>query len=417
MSAIDGSKARISRSEWGLIFVLVAIQFTHMVDFVIIMPLGGRLMRELSLNESQFAHVVSSYAWAAGITSLLASFVMDRFDRKSVLIIMYAGFAVSTLVCGLAEGYESLLLARTLAGGFGGTAAVALMSVIGDVFPPEKRGRAAGAVMSAFALASIAGLPIGLMFAEWFGRGAPFLLLAGLSGIVWLIALVKLPHIRGHLLLNRPDRLREFVNVVSNRNYIGAFCFTLFLVLGTFSVASFIGPYLTAINGWTEFQLSQIYFVAGTCTLIGMTVIGRLADRRGRLTLFRILACGALVMALVVTNLPSGPLWVAAITMSAFMVTAAGRMVPMQALLLGVARPESRGAFMSVNTAVQHAATGLAPLVSGMMLTIRPGTVIGFPNVGLFAAGTAAVSLLLAGMLRPAPADKSPLDADGVVGA
>lgn len=129
--------ARITRSEWALILVLVAIQFTHMVDFVIIMPLGGRLMRELELSESQFAHIVSAYAWAAGIASLLASFVMDRFDRKIVLLAMYAGFGVSTIVCGLASNYTGLLLSRTLAGGFGGTAAVALMAVIGDIFPPE----------------------------------------------------------------------------------------------------------------------------------------------------------------------------------------------------------------------------------------------------------------------------------------
>src|SRR5262245_12360414 len=125
--------AQITRAEWGLILILVAIQFTHMVDFVISMPLGGRLMTELSLSAPQFAHIVSAYAWAAGIASLLASFVMDRFDRKTVLLTMYGGFALSTLFCGLASTYEWLLVSRTLAGAFGGTAAVALMAVIGDV--------------------------------------------------------------------------------------------------------------------------------------------------------------------------------------------------------------------------------------------------------------------------------------------
>lgn len=404
---------KITRSEWGLILILMAIQFTHMVDFVIIMPLGGRLMNEMSLHESQFAQIVSAYAWAAGLASLLATFVMDRFDRKLVLLVMYAGFGISTLLCGLAEDYFWLLASRTMAGAFGGTAAVALMSVIGDVFPPEKRGRASGAVMSSFAIASIAGLPAGLMLAEWFGRGAPFVVLAGISGLVWLTAWLKLPSIRGHLLVHRPDRVREFVNVVSNRNYLGAFAFSLFLVMGTFSVASFIGPYLSTINGWSERQLSQIYFVAGSCTLAGMTIIGRLADRMARLFLFRILGVGALIMAIVVTNLPSGPLWIATITMSAFMLFAAGRMVPVQALLLGVAKPENRGAFMSVNTAVQHVATGLAPLLTGMIVTIKPGVMSGFPKVGWLAAGTAAVSLILAGILHPSRADTSPLDATG----
>ena len=157
-------------AEWGVILVLVAIQFTHMVDFVIIMPLGKRLMEELTLSPEQFSQIVSAYAWSAGIASLLASLVMDRFDRKSVLLAMYAGFGLSTLFCGLAETYTWLLVSRTLAGAFGGTAAVALLTVIGDVFPPEKRGRATGAVISAFAVASILGLPAGLLLAERYGR-------------------------------------------------------------------------------------------------------------------------------------------------------------------------------------------------------------------------------------------------------
>jgi MFS transporter, DHA1 family, inner membrane transport protein len=421
MSAPEGSSsspqsAQITRAEWGLILVLVAIHFTHMVDFVIIMPLGGRLMAELSINPAQFGHIVSAYAWAAGVASLVASFVIDRFDRKTVLLTMYGGFALSTLLCGLVSTYEWLLVSRTLAGAFGGTAAVALMSVIGDVFPPEKRGRATGAVISSFAVASIAGLPAGLMLAEWYGRGAPFIALAGLSVLVWLLAWVKLPPVRGHISAERPNRWAEFAEVVRHRDHLGAFAFSFFLVLGTFTVASFIGPYLTATNGWTEGQLSQIYFVAGICTLIGMTVVGRLADRLPRLALFRVLGFAALVMAVVVTNLPPGPLWVAVLVMSAFMVCAAGRMVPVQAMLLGVPPAKNRGAFMSVNTSVQHASTALAPLIAGALVTQTPdGRLTGYPLVGWFAAATAAISLLLAGLLKPSPADTSPLDAPEAV--
>jgi DHA1 family inner membrane transport protein len=404
--------AHITRAEWGLILVLVAIQFTHMVDFVIIMPLGGRLMEELELSEWQFAQIVSVYALAAGIASLLASFVMDRFDRKTVLLTMYAGFTLSTLFCGLANGYAWLLVSRTLAGAFGGTAAVALMTVIGDVFPPAKRGRALGAVISAFAVASIAGLPAGLKLAEWYGRGAPFVALAGLSVLVLVFAWAKLPPLRGHLTTDRPNRWAEFGEAIRHPDHIGAFAFTFFMVLGTFTVASFIGPYLRGENGWGEDELSQIYFAAGICTLIGMTVIGRLSDRLPRLMLFRVFGFASLVMAVVVTNLPAGPLWVAALTMSMFMVFAAGRMVPVQAMLLGVAQPKSRGAFMSVNTAVQHAATGLAPLIAGALVTKLPdGRITGYPLVGYVAAATAAISLALAGLLRPARSDISRLDA------
>ena len=393
---------RLTRAEWGVLGVFVAIQFTHIVDFVILMPLGDRLRRELEITPEQFATVIAMYAWAAGLASLAASFVMDRFDRKTILITMYGGFGISTLLCGLAPTYEWLLVSRTLAGVFGGLAAVALMSAIGDVFPPEKRGRATGAVISAFAVASIIGLPIGLVLADSYGRGAPFIALAGLSGIVWVVALVRLPAIRGHLDAERRHPLTEFVAVIREPNHLRGFAFTFFLILGTFTVASFVGPVLSAMNGWSEMKLAVIYFVAGFCTLIGTNVVGRLADRMPRLPLFRVLGFGALVFALVVGNIQPGPLWVAALIVSAFMMFAAGRMVPAQAMMLGAAKPAVRGAFMSLNTSVQHFATGLAPTIAGAILIEGPDRKLeGFPLVGLVSASAAAISLILAGFLKP----------------
>lgn len=395
---------RITRSEWALILVLVAIQFTHMVDFVIIMPLGDRLQRELAITPAQFGYIVAAYAWAAGLASLVATFVMDRLDRRTVLLTMYAGFAVSTLFCGLASNYEQMLLARTLAGVFGGLAAVTILAVIGDVFPVEKRGRASGAVMSAFAVASIAGLPIGLLLAEWFGRGAPFVALAGLSAAVWVVTWVRLPNVCGHLAANRPSRWEEFAAVAREPRHLWAFAFTFFLVLGTFTVASFVGPVLSSINGWSESQLAVIYMVAGALTLVGMNVIGRLADRLPRLSLFRVLGFLTLIVTVAVSNLPPGPLWVAVVAISAFMVFASGRMVPAQAMLLGTAVARNRGGFMSLNTAVQHLATGVAPAIAGAIITKGPdGKLTGFPLVGLVAAATATVAIVLAGWVQPAP--------------
>jgi predicted MFS family arabinose efflux permease len=395
---------RITRGEWALILVLMAIHFTHMVDFVIIMPMGDRLMKELAISPILFGWVVSSYAVAAGVASLVGSFVMDRFDRRTILLTMYGGFGLSTLFCGLAPNYELLLVSRILAGVFGGLAAVTIMAVIGDVFPPEKRGRATGAVISSFAVASILGLPLGLLLADRFGRGAPFVVLAGLSAAIWLLAFIRIPHVRGHLSAPRHHPLTEFAAVAREPRHQWAFVFSFFMVLGTFTVGSFVGPYLAATNGWGEKELAVIYLVGGACTLIGMNVVGRLADRFHRLPLFRVLGGLTIISALVVTNLPPGPIWVATLALGGFMVFSAGRIVPAQAMLLGTAEPRVRGAFMSMNTSVQHLATGLAPLIAGSLITLTPdGKMTGFPAVGLVAAGTATVSLILAGRLRAAP--------------
>ena len=397
---------KLTRSEWGIILVLAAINFTHMVDFVIIMPLGARLISEFQITNSEFGRVVSVYGYAAGIASLLASFVIDRFDRKYFLAVMYTGFTLSTLFCGLAMSYETLLLSRGLAGVFGGLAAAAMMAIIGDTFPPHLRGRATGAVMSAFAVASIAGLPIGLQLAEWLGRGAPFVWLAGLCAMVLAATHYWLPSMTGHIgeLNRRP--LKEFAAVVREPNHLWAFVFTFSLVLGTFSVASFIGPYLIAVNGWSEGHLAIIYLVAGFCTLIGMNVIGILSDRYGKRRVFLVLASLAIVVSIGITNLPPVHLAVGTLALSLFMVCAAGRMVPAQAMLIGVAAPQIRGAFMSLNTAVQQFATGLAPEIAGNIMDLGdPKTMNMYWLVGIVAATSAVISLVLSGYIRPAKTD------------
>jgi predicted MFS family arabinose efflux permease len=394
--------ARITRGEWALILVLVAIHFTHMVDFVIVMPLGKRFMDELAIDSGQFAWLVSVYALAAGLTSLVGSLLMDRFDRKGVLLTMYAGFGLSTLFCGFAWNYESLLVARTAAGAFGGLAAVTIMAVIGDLFPAEKRGRAVGAVTSSFAVASIVGIPLGLVLTEWYGRGATFVVLGGLSAAVWVVAAVRLPRVREHLAHERRHPLHEFVAVLAEGNHQRAFAFSFFLVLGTFTVASFAAPYLSATNGWSEDDLAVIYGVAGVCTLFGMNAVGQLADKYRRLPLFRVLGTVTIAVTLAIANLPPCPLWVAALALSAFMVFASGRFIPAQAMLLGTAVPRVRGAFMSINTAVQHLGTALSPLLAAAFITERDKKIEGFPTVGVVAAICAVVSLILAGTLRSA---------------
>ena len=394
--------AGLTPRERAVVLVLAAVQFTHMVDFVIIMPLGKRLMAELGITTDQFGYVIAVYGLLAAAATLLASTVVDRFDRKSVLLVMYAGFAASTLCCGLAPTYAWLLVARGAAGAFGGLAAAILMAILADLFPPAKRGRATGGVMSAFAVASVVGLPVGLELAGQFGRGAPFVALAALSVVVWAVAWWQLPAVRRHITAARPDVWAEFKAVAREPAHLRAFAFSLTLVFGTFSVAAYIGPFLMTSNGWDEQDVKWVYLAAGVCTFVSMNLIGRLADRLPRRPLFVLFGSVALVMGLVVSNLPPVPLWVAAVAVSLFMVSASGRMVPAQAMLLGVAAPRVRGAFVTLNTTVQHVGMGLAPMVGGLLLWERADkTLGGYPLVGLVAAGASALSLVLSGRIRP----------------
>jgi predicted MFS family arabinose efflux permease len=416
MTTTDSLPARrnLTPAEWGLVVVLALVNFTHILDFVIVMPLGERLMDELHITPTQFAHIVSAYGIAAAVAGLAAATVVDRFDRKPVLLFAYAGFIVATLLCGVclsgwyvnAAGadsvYLSLLVARGLAGAFGGVAASLIMTVIGDVFPDHRRGKAIGAVQSAFAVASIVGLPTGLMLAQWFGLASPFVAIVGLSLGVFAVAFVRLPAVRKHLTAERPDPFRQFAAAVLNRDHWRSFVFTLLLVLGTFTIIPFIAPYLQANCGRSDTDIPIVYAVAGVCTLVGMNGIGWVADRFGKRPVFLVMAVGSMVMTLVLTSLPPVGLLGATLACTGFMLTAAGRVVPAQAMMLWSAEPKLRGAFTNLNSAMSHLATGVAPMISGALITRADphSPLVGYNTAGYVAVGFAAVALAVSFLLK-----------------
>src|SRR4029077_10266590 len=206
-------------SEWLLLLMLAAVQFTVAVDFVIMMPLGPQLMRIFGIDTPAFNIAVSAYAGAAGVSGLGAAFFLDRFDRKTALLMIYAGFAIGTLLCALAPTYQTLVFARALAGFFGGIVGGISLAMVGDLVPDSRRASAVGAVMSAFSVAQVAGVPLGLYFADKLGWHVPFLLLAALSGIVWILAIVRLPKVRAHLQASGGEKpLRRFLAILANAN-------------------------------------------------------------------------------------------------------------------------------------------------------------------------------------------------------
>ncbi len=396
-------KPKITRVEWALIVLLAAINFTHILDFVIVMPLGKQLITELQISPGQFAHIVSAYGIAACVAGILAASVVDRFDRRTVLLFNYAGFTVSTLACGLAPDYTWLLVARALAGAFGGVTSSAILAVIGDVFPNERRGVAIGAVTSAFAVASIVGLPIGLMLATHYGRGMPFLALAALSVPVWIFALARLPSLTAHRQQRRDGVLTELLIVARHPNHLRSFLFMFALVMGSFTIIPFLAPYMELNCGATRDEVALIYAIAGVFTLVGMNVVGRLTDHFGQRPVFLATAVGSMAMTVVLTNLPAWGIAISAAAATGFMLTASGRIIPAQAMMIGSSPPHLRGRFMNLNNAVSHFGTGIAPLISGAIITQSSETapLEGYPLAGLVAVAFAAAALGLSFLLRP----------------
>ncbi len=393
----------ISRSEWGLLMLLAAVQFTNILDFVIVMPLAPLAKEQFAITSEQFGHIVGAYGFAAFLGSLFAAKFLDRFGRKKAVLTLYFGFTLSTLLCGLAPTYETLVAARAVAGLFGGVVGAGVMAIVGDVFADYRRGTAMGVVMSAFAVASVVGVPLGMFLAEAFNVGTPFVALAGLSLGVWFLGFFLLPPLKGHL---DADRVHPTIReLAGSRNHVLAYTFNLALTTSGFLVVPFIADAMVANAGQAKENVKWVYLVGGAVTLVSTNVIGRLADRFGKMLVFRIVAVAAIGMALMLTHLGPVPLWAAVAVGTGFMVTMSGRFVPAQALITGCARPEVRGGFLSLNSSFGFLAMGVASTLAGMLVgdTNDGGHGLpGYPLVGLISAGFAALSLVLVGLLKTA---------------
>jgi len=413
--------SRLSAHEWLLLLVLAAVQFTHIVDFMIIMPLGSRFINAapgevgtLHLSTPQFGLVVSAYTLSAGLASLFAARFLDRFDRKAALLVLFAGFPLGTLLCAAAVTYPLLLLARALAGAFGGVCSANVLAIIGDAFPDSRRGRATGVIMSAFSVASIAGVPLGLYLAELLGWRATFVALGVLSGLILALAACVLPPLRGHL-----GHERSGVNtwdVATDPNHVRAFALMASLAGSSFLVVPYLATAMVANVGLREEDLKYIYLFGGLTTLVTLAWIGRLADRVGKLPVFRVLALATCAPLLLITTLPAGFGLVPVLTVTTLMfVATSGRMVPGMALITNTSAPAVRGSFMSLNSAVQQLGAGLASWLGGLLLSKgEDGRLLGYPLVGLIACGCALASVYLAGRLRPVRGGTTAPDTDAV---
>jgi len=391
------------KQERGLVGILAAIQFTHILDFMIVMPLGPQLMRVMLISPQQFGLLVSSYTVTAAVTSLAVAFYTDRFDRRKTLLLLYAGFVVATLLCGLAPGFAMLLVARAVAGAFGGVAGATVHSIIGDAVPEQRRGAATGVIMSAFALSSILGVPIGLLLAAHFSWRVPFLVLVVVSLLVLAAAWKLIPPMRGHLVEGQPHRpLAQMKAVLGTGNHLRALVFMFALMFAGFSVIPFISPYMVANVGLKETDLPYLYFFGGLATAFSSRYIGKLSDRHGKRQMFTAIGLISLAPLLITTNLPPVPVWVAICASVVFMVFVSGRFVPAMALVISSVQPRLRGGFMSINGAIQQLGMGAASLLAGMLIGHAPdGALTHYWLVGLIAVGATLLAIALAWRVKP----------------
>lgn len=395
--------------EWLLLLMLAALQFTVAVDFVIMMPLGPQLMRIFGINTPAFNLAVSAYAGAAGISGICAALFLDRFDRKMALLTIYGGFTIGTLFCGLAPTYWTLVFARALAGCFGGIVGGISLAMVGDLVPEARRASAMGTVMSAFSVAQVAGVPLGLYLADKLSWHVPFTALAGLSAVIWVFALVRLPKVRGHMAASRSESpIRRFAGVLFNGEHLRALALMSVITMGSFMVIPDLANYLVNNVKLSAGELRLVYLVGGSATLFTMNGIGRLADRFGRLRIFYIMMVCSIGAVFLTTHLPVLPAALVVAATTVFMICLSGRFVPAITMITSSVRPEHRGGFMSINSSVSQFSSAVAALLAGCIIHDGPDRqLVGFGLVGWAYLGWAVLGLWLGSRVRSATASQA----------
>lgn len=363
----------MSSKERIILFLLAAVNFTHILDFMIMMPLGNYLMPHFHISPRQFSFLLASYPISSFISGLTMAVLADKFERKKLLLFTYAGFIIGTAACGFAQSYELLLVARIVAGIFGGIIGGQVLSMIGDLFSYERRGTAMGAVMSAFAVASSVGVTFSLYLVDIFKDDwhVPFLFVALLALVIWPLCFIHLPLLKEHLVKkeNAPSKGQQLWSTLTDK-YTGlALLFSGVMMMGHFLIIPFINPYMEFNKGYPRSVTPLIYLVGGVASFIAAIFLGRLSDRVGKLKVFMYCVPLSFVMVLLITNMPALPFSIVLSFFGIWFALATGRAVTSQTMVSNVTGAANRGSFMSLNSSIQHLGTGVAALVSGYIVS------------------------------------------------
>lgn len=386
-------------SEGVLIAILAAINFTHIMDFVMMAPLGATLKTAMSISTKEFGYLVSVYTFAAALGAVIAFFHIDKYDRRTAVIFLYTGFIAANILCALAPQYKFFMMARLFAGLFGGVLNVLIMSVIGDVIPMERRGKATGMVMAAFSAASVVGIPSGLVLADIYDDyHAPFWLLSGLSLLVGITILLKFPSIKRHLEYEGEKTppmqiLKEFAQ---NSNVVRALLFISVLMIAGFSVVPFISDYLVNNVGLDKEELKYVYFCGGLATVFSSILVGKLSDKFGKVKTFVVAGFISIVPIAAVTVLPVMQLGYVLMFNVVFFMCFGARFVPAMTLMTSCVMPHRRGSFLSISSAVQQLGSGIAVMIaSAIIVNGAKGELYHFGWVGAVACTATVISIYL----------------------
>lgn len=380
-----------------VVAILAFLQFTLVLDFMMLSPLGAMVIPALGITPAQFGLVVSAYAFSAGVSGFLTAGFADRYDRKRLLLVFYAGFLVGTLLCGIASSYHGLLLARVVTGLFAGVVGSVCMAIVTDLFALEQRGRVMGLLQTAFAASSVLGIPIALMLSNHWGWNKPFLMIVAVCAIVGVLIKTHLRPVDAHI-AHHPDRspLHHLVQTLTNSHYVLGFTATGLLTVGGFMLMPFISLFTVHNVGLPIEKLPLMYTVTGVASLFTGPIIGRASDSLGKFKVFFFGCVVTMAMVTIYTHLHAVAFWTLIAVMVLLHIGIFSRMIPATALTSALPAPADRGAYMSISSSLQQVSGGLAAVIAGSIVVQTPsGELLHFDVLGYVLIVSTLLSLSL----------------------
>lgn len=380
-----------------IVAILAFLQFTIILDFMVLSPLGAQLLQELNISTQQFGWVVSAYAFSAGAAGLMAAGFADRYDRKRMLLFFYTGFILGTFLCGIAPNYHFLLFARIITGLFGGVIGSVIFAIVTDLFDMQVRGRVMGFVQMAFAVSQVLGLPVGLYLANLWGWHAPFLLIVGVSVLAFIAIAWKMKPVKEHLALHAGhSALTHLRRTLSRKRYLTGFAATTLLATGGFMLMPFGSAFAVHNLGLTLEQLPMVYMVTGIFSMIAGPLIGQMSDKLGKYPVFVAGSILSMVLVMVYTNWGVTPVWTVIALNTVLFVGITSRMVSSSALMSAVPDPADRGAFMGINSSVAQVSGGFASALAGMIVVQTPaGKLEHYPTLGYVVVASMIITIVM----------------------
>lgn len=393
-----------SRQEKIILLILASLQFSHILDFVIMMPLGPQLMRIFDISPKEFSFLISSYLFTGAISGVISALFIDKYDRKKSLMFVYIGFALGTLGCTVAPNYITLLVMRSIAGFFGGVLASIVLSIVSDSIEVHKRGAAMGIIMASFSVASTLGIPFGLYLANSINWHAPFSFLGLFSLLMTGAIFYFLPPMRTHLKGPHQSKgpFEAWAHIAKDPNQLTTLAFMSTLMLGQFTIIPFLSPSFVANAGLSESNLPFVYLVGGIVSMITSPTTGFLADKVGKKKLGIIGLILSILPIYWVTHLTNLPTIQILIFSSSFFFVMSLRMVPAMSISSTVVSPKYRGSFMSVLSSVQSFSNAIASYIAGLIVVRNStGQLENYTTVGWLAIGFTLISVILLYQIKP----------------